>query len=63
MSAAQQPDAAAEALGASEGGSEAWCFDEEADGGPREPPVPDLTPDPRDTAHEPGEREEEQALI
>jgi ABC-2 type transport system ATP-binding protein len=24
-----------------------------------EPPAPDLTPDPRDTAHEPGEREEE----
>jgi ABC-2 type transport system ATP-binding protein len=39
-------------------------FDEEpAEGGPPEPPAPDLTPDPRDTAHEPGEREEEEALI
>ena len=28
-----------------------------------EPPAPDLTPDPRDTAHEPGEREEEEAVV
>ncbi|HEX5012668.1 MAG TPA: ABC transporter ATP-binding protein [Candidatus Limnocylindrales bacterium] len=26
-------------------------------------PAPDLTPDPRDTAHEPGEREEEEAVV
>jgi ABC-2 type transport system ATP-binding protein len=26
-------------------------------------PGPDLTPDPRDTAHEPGEREEEEAVV
>ncbi len=41
-------------------------FDDEPTGGhpaDREPPAPDLTPDPRDTAHEPGEREEEEALI
>jgi ABC-2 type transport system ATP-binding protein len=28
-----------------------------------EPPAPDSTPDPRDTAHEPGEREEEEAVV
>jgi ABC-2 type transport system ATP-binding protein len=28
-----------------------------------EPPAPDETPDPRDTAHEPGEREEEGAVV
>jgi ABC-2 type transport system ATP-binding protein len=28
-----------------------------------EPPAPDLTPDPRDTAHESGEREEEEAVV
>ncbi len=39
-------------------------FDEEpAAGDPPEPPAPDLTPDPRDTAHEPGEREEEEAVV
>jgi ABC-2 type transport system ATP-binding protein len=39
-------------------------FDEEpAEGEPPEPPAPDLTPDPRDTAHEPGEREEEEAVV
>ena len=39
-------------------------FDEEpAEGDPPEPPAPDLTPDPRDTAHEPGEREEEEAVV
>ena len=43
-------------------------FDEEArdelDGrGPSEPPAPDTTPDPRDTAHERGEREEEEAVV
>ena len=41
-------------------------FDEEpTDGEPanREPPAPDSTPDPRDTAHEPGEREGEQAVV
>jgi ABC-2 type transport system ATP-binding protein len=26
-------------------------------------PAPDLTPDPRDTAHEPGEREEQEAVV
>jgi ABC-2 type transport system ATP-binding protein len=35
-------------------------FDEAAsESEPRERPAPDETPDPRDTAHEPGEREEE----
>jgi ABC-2 type transport system ATP-binding protein len=39
-------------------------FDEEAsDGEHHEPPAPDSTPDPRDTAHEPGEREEEEAVV
>jgi ABC-2 type transport system ATP-binding protein len=28
-----------------------------------DPPAPDRTPDPRDTAHEPGEREEEEAVV
>jgi ABC-2 type transport system ATP-binding protein len=36
-------------------------FDEESD--EHEPPAPDLTADPRDTAHEAGEREEEQAAV
>jgi ABC-2 type transport system ATP-binding protein len=31
--------------------------------GSDEPPAPDLTPDPRDTAHEGGEREEEEAVV
>jgi hypothetical protein len=39
-------------------------FDEaETDGGPTDPPAPDQTPDPRDSAHEPGEREEEEAVV
>ena len=28
-----------------------------------DPPAPDRTPDPRDTAHEPGEREEQEAVV
>jgi ABC-2 type transport system ATP-binding protein len=36
-------------------------FDEEDSEG--EPPAPDQTPDPRDTAHEAGDREEEEALV
>jgi ABC-2 type transport system ATP-binding protein len=39
-------------------------FDEEADTtDDREPPAPDTTPDPRGTAHEPSEREEEEAVV
>ncbi|HET9521340.1 MAG TPA: ABC transporter ATP-binding protein [Candidatus Limnocylindrales bacterium] len=39
-------------------------FDEdEAGEGHREPPAPDLTPDPRDTSHEASEREEEEAVV
>ncbi len=42
-------------------------FDEEASDPEhpdhREPPAPDMTPDPRDTAHEPGEREEQEAVV
>jgi ABC-2 type transport system ATP-binding protein len=39
-------------------------FDEDAvDGDRPEPPAPDTTPDPRDNAHEPGEREEEEAVV
>jgi ABC-2 type transport system ATP-binding protein len=39
-------------------------FDEEAsEAEPQEPPAPDDTPDPRDTAHEPGEREGEEAVV
>jgi ABC-2 type transport system ATP-binding protein len=41
-------------------------FDEEpTDSEPadREPPAPDTTPDPQDTAHEPGEREGEEAIV
>jgi ABC-2 type transport system ATP-binding protein len=36
-------------------------FDEESSG--EEAPAPDLTPEPRDTAHAPGEREEEEAVV
>jgi ABC-2 type transport system ATP-binding protein len=36
-------------------------FDEEVEDA--EPPAPDQTPDPRDTSHEAGEREEEKALV
>ena len=32
-------------------------------GGDDEPPAPDLTPDPRSTSHESGEREEEEAVV
>ena len=43
-------------------------FDEDDDGSAPEsdaadPPAPDTTPDPRDTAHEPAEREEEEAVV
>jgi ABC-2 type transport system ATP-binding protein len=39
-------------------------FDEEAsEGEGAEPPAPDRTPDPRDTSHEAGETEEEEALV
>jgi ABC-2 type transport system ATP-binding protein len=36
-------------------------FDDENEGA--EPPAPDLTPEPRDTSHESGEREEEEAVV
>jgi ABC-2 type transport system ATP-binding protein len=38
-------------------------FDEDVAGDGPEPPAPDSTPDPRDTAHEPAEREEEEAVV
>jgi ABC-2 type transport system ATP-binding protein len=39
-------------------------FDEDAaDADSAQPPVPDQTPDPRGSSHEPGEREEEEAVV
>jgi len=39
-------------------------FDEDvSDSDEREPRAPDQTPDPRDSSHEPGEREEEEAVV
>ena len=39
-------------------------FDEDEPGADHhEPPAPDNTPDPRDTAHQPSEREEEEAVV
>ncbi|HKG18855.1 MAG TPA: hypothetical protein VKB00_03880, partial [Candidatus Limnocylindrales bacterium] len=39
-------------------------FDEAEDGDDhRQPPAADTTPDPRDTEHEPAEREEEEAVV